>query len=176
MRAERLRSGARWGLAAAGVAVLLAGTVALLPASRHYLADATAAGMGTGRVLYESLVRIPLGTAVVEEVIFRGAIYGLLSRVWKVPAAALIASVLFGLWHVLPTLSTLSTVRGAGVLAGTTAGAVSVLVTVAATTGAGLIFVWLRERSGSLLAPILAHAGLNASAFAFGAMLATSVR
>jgi membrane protease YdiL (CAAX protease family) len=50
------------------------------------------------------------------------------------------------------------------------------VATVVVTTGAGLIFIWLRERSGSLLAPILAHAGLNASAFAFGAMLATSIR
>jgi membrane protease YdiL (CAAX protease family) len=77
---------------------------------------------------------------------------------------------------VLPTLSTLSAVRGAGVLGGATAGSVSVVATVVVTTGAGLIFIWLRERSGSLLAPILAHAGLNASAFAFGAMLATSIR
>jgi membrane protease YdiL (CAAX protease family) len=174
MRTDRLRSGAGWGIAAAAAAVTLTATVALVPFSRHYLADATAVGMGTGRVLYETLVRIPLGTAVVEEVIFRGAIYGLLSRVWKVPAAALIASLLFGLWHVLPTLSTLSTVRDAGALGGGAAGALSVVTTVAVTTGAGLIFVWLRERSGSLLAPILAHAGLNASAFALGAMLATS--
>jgi membrane protease YdiL (CAAX protease family) len=36
------------------------------------------------------------------------------------------------------------------------------------TAGAGCLFAWLRLRSRSLLAPILAHAATNASAYLAG--------
>ena len=41
---------------------------------------------------------------------------------------------------------------------------IAVLETMLSTAGAGLLFDWLRLRSGSLLAPMLAHAATNASA------------
>jgi membrane protease YdiL (CAAX protease family) len=41
----------------------------------------------------------------------------------------------------------------------------AVVGTVAATTTAGVAFAWLRLRSGSLLAPILAHIATNSLAF-----------
>ena len=46
------------------------------------------------------LVAIPLGTVLPEELAFRGLLLSLLERRWSVPAATLLSSVLFGLWHV----------------------------------------------------------------------------
>jgi uncharacterized protein len=43
-----------------------------------------------------------------------------------------------------------------------------VLGTTVTTAGAGCLFAWLRLRSRSLLAPILAHAASNASAYLAG--------
>ena len=43
---------------------------------------------------------------------------------------------------------------------------------VAGTFVAGLGFIWLRHRSGSLLAPILAHAGTNSIPFAVARVVA----
>ena len=50
---------------------------------------------------YESLARIPVGTAVFEEVAFRGVLPGLIARTTTEPAAVGLSSLLFGLWHVL---------------------------------------------------------------------------
>ena len=54
------------------------------------------------------MVRIPLGTAVAEETIFRGAVLGLLTQRHPRARAVAVSSALFGCWHVLPTLDTLA--------------------------------------------------------------------
>jgi uncharacterized protein len=41
----------------------------------------------------------------------------------------------------------------------------AVLATVLSTAGAGAVFARLRLRSGSVLAPVLAHAAINVSAY-----------
>jgi membrane protease YdiL (CAAX protease family) len=60
---------------------------------------------------------------------------------------------LFGLWHL------------GGIVTGTAGTAAHValvgLGTVAATGAAGTVFCWLRLRSDSLLAPVLAHAAVD---------------
>jgi uncharacterized protein len=119
-------------------------------------------------VALTSLVEIPLGTAVYEEVVFRGVILGLaLRRLPPVPAVAA-TSALFGLWHVLPALSDRGhhpTTRDAHPLA-------VVATAVASTTVAGVLFSMERLRGGSVLAPILTHATANAVTFAVAAAVA----
>jgi membrane protease YdiL (CAAX protease family) len=71
----------------------------------------------------------------------------------------MICSGLFGLWHVLASLGG-GTANAAivGVVGGAGAGtAVRVVATVCFTALAGVVLCWLRLRSGSLLAPALAH-------------------
>ena len=74
-------------------------------------------------------------------------------------------AVVFGLWHLLPVWRG----GGAGELAGGggDAGRVgAVAATFVATFVAGIGFGWLRQRSGSLLASVLAHIGTNSATFA----------
>ena len=71
-----------------------------LPATSALFLDGRAAGP-LGAALFAALVRIPLGTAVLEEVAFRGVLPGLVGGGWW--RATLVSSGLFGLWHVLPS-------------------------------------------------------------------------
>ena len=154
-------AGLRWGAAAAtlvGAAYVL---VYLTGPVREALPDG---GGGLGRVaLWRVLVVIPLGTVLPEELAFRGLLLALLGRRYGVLAGILLSSGLFGLWHVVASLgggpanATIASMVGAdaaGMLA-------RVVVTVGFTSLAGLVLCWLRLRSGSLLAPILAHWTVN---------------
>jgi uncharacterized protein len=66
---------------------------------------------------------------------------------------------LFGLWHVRPAWGTAMANDVEPVLA---VGAVAGSVLITAVAGVG--FCWLRLRFGHLAAPVVAHAGMNASA------------
>ena len=101
-------------------------------------------------------------TAIPEEFAFRGVLLGSALKRWRPWRASLVTSVLFGLWHIAPTLHTMSDNHVFRGEAGSVAGqALLVLGAVLVTSGAGLVFCWLRLRSGSLIAPVLAHAATN---------------
>lgn len=159
---SRVVDGIRWGVGAAGIiAVSLAGAVLLahvVPLAATLLADERAAVSG-GDLAYATLVRIPLGTAVFEEVAFRGVLLGSLLRAGSVGRAVAVSSVVFGLWHIPPTWVTLGI---NGVDAASQHGLIALAGSVMVTTIAGALFSWLRLRSGSLLAPVLAHWATNA--------------
>jgi uncharacterized protein len=163
---DRLRPGIRIGLTTALPAAAVVGLGAVVPATRGFFQDERARGGGTRHVLFETLVRIPLGTALPEEVIFRGSLLGLFTQRHSPAAATSMSSILFGLWHVLPTLRTLPLNPAGARVHGNpkrTGGAVLAAVTSTALAGYGL--AWLRFRSGSLAAPAVAHAALNAAAY-----------
>ena len=152
-------SGLRWSLAL--VAVMLAADLAAaaLPATRVAFLDTRAAGLGGGEVLVRCLVRIPLGTALLEETGFRGVLYAMLARRWRLPVAVAASSLLFGLWHVLPSLGLPRENAAVHRLVGTgrLGTAAAVAGAVAGTALAGVVFCELRRRSGSLLAPFVLH-------------------
>ena len=133
---------------------------ALLPAFSPAIDD-DRVEIGFGAMLLKALVIIPIGTVLVEELIFRGVLLGLLRRIAATLVAVVVASVLFGLWHVYPAW------RGdAENEALVSAGKLStVLGTMAATTAVGVGFCWLRVASRSLVAPILAHCATNSVPF-----------
>ncbi len=162
----RLGRGIRTGLATALPAAAVVGLGAVVPATRGFFQDERARGGSTRHVLFETLVRIPLGTALPEEVIFRGSLLGLFTQRHSPAAAASMSSILFGLWHVLPTLRTLPlNPAGARAHGNPKRTAVAVLAAVTSTALAGYGLAWLRFRSGSLAAPAVAHASLNATAY-----------
>lgn len=158
------RAGLWWGLAAMAVvaAVLVVG---VLLADRvppvAALLDDERARLPAERLAFVALVRIPFGTALFEEVVFRGLLLAAWLRITSTARAVWWSSAVFGVWHVAPTMVALE-LNGVDPLSG--AGAGAVLGAVAITTVAGIGFTWLRLRSGSLLAPILAHIATNSFA------------
>ena len=158
-----LPRGLRWG-AAASVPVIAAGLLAAaLPVTRRVFADRRVLEASGRDLLYHLAVRIPLATAFSEEVMFRGALRPLLGRRRSPAAAERLTAALFGLWHVLPTLEQLRTHPQRRAVTGREWVVVGSAV---AVTGAGSYALgWLRDRSGSLLAPVLVHAAANVSSF-----------
>jgi membrane protease YdiL (CAAX protease family) len=154
-------AGLRWG----GAAAALVGTVYALAYVTGPVREALPDGESSlGRsALWMVLVVIPLGTVLPEELAFRGLLLALLGRRYGLLAGVLLSSGLFGLWHVVPSLgggtanATMASVVGADA-----AGAVvRVIVTVVFTSLAGVVLCWLRLRSNSLVAPVLAHWTVN---------------
>ena len=117
--------------------------------------------MSAGLLAYRAAIRIPVGTALLEELAFRGVLLGAWTRIGGQLQAAIGSSIVFGLWHVRPTIELLDA-NGLAPIGATRLGLV--FAAVAATACAGLLFSWLRIRSGSLLAPYIAHAGVNSLA------------
>jgi uncharacterized protein len=159
--------GIRTGLVAAVPVVAGVATAVAIPATRGALADDQITGASRAEAAFETLVRIPIETALAEEVIFRGVLLGLGLRTRSPLAAVVSSSLWFGLWHVYPTIGSLG--RGGGgalvgdqphKVGGATAGVV------VATAAAGALFAGLRLRSGSVVAPVIVHAALNIAAFA----------
>ena len=81
-----------------------------------------------------------------------------LRRVLAEPAATAVGSAVFGLWHIRPTAEALAVNQLA---AGRGARITAVTAVAAGTAGAGALLSLLRERSGSLAAPVLLHLAAN---------------
>ncbi|MEU8619091.1 CPBP family intramembrane glutamic endopeptidase [Streptomyces sp. NPDC048623] len=168
-----LARGGRWALALMGLVgvVYLAG--ALLPATRSLFEDRRYEGMGGWDLAARVLVVVPVGTVLVEEIAFRGVLYGLVRRERGEVWATTVSSLLFGLWHVLPSLH-LATAKPAltSVFGESTVGSVLAIVSAVLFTGAGgVLFCELRRRSGSLLAPMGLHWAVNAFGYVAGFLL-----
>jgi membrane protease YdiL (CAAX protease family) len=170
--------GPRSAVAGAGFGVALA-----LPVSAGILAGARFGhvdslyepshfeGWDAGRACYEVMLRTPFGTALPEEMIFRGALLALASRSRGPAVASARTSALFGVWHMLPTIARLQSTTVAARRPARQRAA-WVLLSMAVTAAAGLALAALRQRSGSLIAPWLVHWAANAAGFA-AAWLAT---
>ena len=153
--------GLTWGRAPAvavmAALVVLAAVAVVARLRPHLFADRRMTGVDARGTAYRALVRIPFGTVVLEEVAFRGVLPLLLSPV--------LASALFGLWHVVPTMKTLDV---NGLATSVRSRALAVAGAVAVTTLVGLVFWWLRSTTGSLLAPAAVHTAANSSAVVAG--------
>lgn len=161
------------GDASLGLAVGLAFAGSLLVVRRtawgaRLIADRRVAGLRGRMLAYQTLVRVPLGTALLEEFAFRGVLFA----AWRSEGtfiAALISSVVFGLWHVAPAAIMVRTndpVASGGDVARRIVGTVVLMTLI------GLGLVWLRLETGSLLAPLTMHAGVNSLATWIGARTA----
>jgi membrane protease YdiL (CAAX protease family) len=169
---ETLGRGLRLGLLTVVPIAALVATGVALTVSRQFFVEARFAGLGTTQTLYELLIRIPLGTALSEELIFRGALLGLYLRRHTFLKAALFSSLAFGLWHVVGAMGSVQSNAAGEVLASPAAQAAGVAATVVATGAAGMAFCWLRRRSGSVLTPAITHAALHGLAVVGGLVVA----
>jgi len=152
--------GAVWGLVLAAVVALSYLVVALVPATRAALRDRRAAGVSRSEVAYQVLVRIPLGTVVLEEVAFRGVLYGLVFDRYRWLWATVVSAALFGLWHVLPASGLARYNPVAGRVFDRRRGLL-IVVSVLVTGLAGVVLCESQRRSGSLLTPIAVHWAVN---------------
>jgi hypothetical protein len=91
------------------------------------------------------LLGIPLGTVASEEAAYRGALGTVAADAFGPAGGRLVQAAAFGLSHIADARST----------------GEPVVPTVLVTGLAGWAFGWLYERSGSLIAPMLAHLAIN---------------
>lgn len=167
-----LLSGLKWGAAAAGLVTgfYLIGTA--LPFTREFFEDDRADGASVAALLWRVGIQIPLGTVLAEEVAFRGVLPAMFRRRfaarrnWAVRADVSSAA-LFGLWHILPAFGLAGANPAFQDLPGGVGAVAAVAGSVVGTAAAGLLFSWLRNRSGSLLAPIILHATINGAGYTF---------
>ena len=155
---EELTPGLRLGTRVAAVTACGWLAIAAVPAARPVLRDERVTGLTGREVAYQVMVRIPLGTVLWEETAFRGVLQAALCRVMPGGAAVAAASGVFGIWHIRPTIGAL---RANGLAAGPGKTLAAVTAAVAATAAGGVLFSWLRARSGSVAAPVLLHLATN---------------
>ena len=159
---EDLLPGLLYGLAAAGAIAVVYAVGMLVPVTRRAFHDTRYRVPMRAAVLL-SLVTIPLGTVVFEEIAFRSVLWGMLERERGAAVATALSSALFGLWHVLPALDvarTSTVIRSSGAPERRRV-FLTVLGTVVFTAVAGLVFAELRRRSGSVVAPLGLHWATN---------------
>lgn len=156
----RLRRGLLLGaLVAALVAAVYLAALAF-PATREAFLDRRAAGPLTA-ALFAALIRIPLGTVVLEEVAFRGVLPALVNGDRGFWRGALVSSALFGLWHVLPSLGMSTSNAAVGTAVGGWGLVGQAALAVLATAVAGLVMMLGRRWSGHLATPALCHLATN---------------
>jgi membrane protease YdiL (CAAX protease family) len=144
LRPPQLWSGLRIGAVAVG---LVATTVTALTTVPRVRAGMEARHIPANPVRWLAL-EIPIATAWTEEMLFRGLLQTVAVRAIGPTVGPLVQAAAFGLWHIPDARRVGDPVLG----------------TVLVTGVAGWVFGWLAKQSGSLLAPVLAHAAFNESA------------
>jgi len=163
------------GALAAAVATVY--TVGInLPRTRPLFHDERALSLTRARLLEEALVQVPLGTVLLEEVGFRGALYATTRRTHGTATATAVSSSLFGLWHILPAIDMARANPALGALtAGEAPGRLDtarvVVGSVLSTAVAGVFFCELRRHKG-LLAPSMLHLATNSLGYLFAHLAA----
>lgn len=152
--------------------VLMVATLALLlmglamPAVNELFEDRRVTS-GVVTLLYQAVIRIPLGTVLLEEIAFRSVLPGLIAVRHGVLRGSVAASLLFGLWHVLPALNINEVNPIARDVFGSGVGgrAAAVAFAVVGTMLAGLWLCLVRYRARSILASMMAHVATNSIGF-----------
>lgn len=123
---------------------------------------------GTG-LAFQALIEVPLGTVLFEEIAFRSVLFAMLARRYGIVWALVVSSLLFGLWHVLPSIGTheQNAALGAVVGSGRRGNILAVTLSVFTTAISGVLFGFLRLVSGSVIAPMGLHWATNGLGYAF---------
>lgn len=157
--------GLRIGAGIVAPTALATTAVAASPRLSRVFLDGRARGHGRADAARQLLIRFPVGTALYEEVAFRGVLDALWSRRSGEWTARMVTAVAFGAWHVLPTFRLYPDMAGGRGESSGLERAGATLAGVAVTAVSSLLFDRLRTRSGSLAAPWLAHYGFTATSY-----------
>ncbi|MGF1666491.1 MAG: CPBP family intramembrane glutamic endopeptidase [Acidimicrobiia bacterium] len=160
-----LGRGLRMGAGMVASTALATTLAAASPRFSQVLLDGRARGHNRADVATQLLLRFPLGTALYEEVAFRGVLKALWTRRSGERTARTVTAAAFGAWHILPTARLYPDMAGGRSESPVGERAAATVAGVAITTVAGLLFDRLRARSGSLVAPWLAHLGFSAVSY-----------
>jgi CAAX protease family protein len=156
--------GAVYGFASSAAIAVTLSSATNIKRLRAFYHDELITSVPPTRAAYEALIRIPICTALPEEVIFRGAVLGTLSRHQHSLLPAVVSSCLFGLWHIVPATKAIVTHTAAG--STPPGGKIAWLAgSVGLTSIAGLLLAFLRYRSGSIVAPWMAHSAANSTGY-----------
>ena len=141
--------------------------------TREAFHDERIATMSGGKLAFQALVEVPFGTVLFEEIAFRAVLLSMLVRRFDLIWGVAIAAILFGLWHILPSIGTHEQNPAMGKVAGSgwRGNVVAVLVSVLATAFSGVVFAALRLVSGSVLAPMGLHWATNGLGYGFSWLL-----
>ncbi len=166
--AAGIRRGLRWAPVLAGIVLLVLAVLLAIPEGRDAFHDARAADLSVGRLAWVTLVRVPFGTVLLEETAFRGVLWAMIRRRRGSAWATAGSSLLFGLWHLLPSrgINRSNAAVAAAFGEGPAGVAPTVAVAIAAMAAAGVLLCELRRRSGSLAAPAALHWSVNAFGYA----------
>ena len=162
-----LRQGLRLGAAASATGAALGLLAISHPRTRAVLRDERAVVAPDRGGWRRVLLRFPLGTALFEEVAFRGVLSGLLRQTHRPGPAEALSAAAFGLWHLIPTGRALAgnplgrDVSGVQRLALILGGSM-------AAGASGLCLARMRRNTGSLLAPWLVHSAFNSLSYLAG--------
>jgi len=165
-------------LAAGGVIliVLLVYVIgSVLPFTREAFGDDRVSELSNRELLWAALVRVPLGTVLLEEIAFRGVLLAMLWRRVGIWPGIVASSLVFGLWHILPSLGITSSnaAVGAAFGSGPTAQLEGVIFAVIFTSIAGVIFCELRRRFDHLIVPMALHWATNGLGYLFAWFIVT---
>lgn len=155
-RSPASRHGARLGLVVAGVVTAVVAASTAVPAVRRGMLQRELPRPAWAWLL----MRIPIGTVWSEEAAFRAALGTVAARAFGPTRGRALQAATFGLSHVADARGTGESVAG----------------TVLVTGVAGWLFGWLYDRSGSLLAPMLAHLAINEAGALAALAVASRVR
>ena len=145
------------------IAVILGLVIAIgsrLKYTKPFFVDSRVLDVPYRRFFKKTLIDIPFITVIFEEVLFRGLILGYLLKHSGQTEAIVVSSILFGLWHILPSLNFAKTNEKANGLPLAT-----ITGTVVFTAITGVFFAWLRVESGSIVAPIMIHYVANSGGY-----------
>ena len=165
----------RAGAVGAGIVAAGYGMILLTGVARDVFRDERATAISTGTARWHLFVRIPLGTVVAEEITFRGALPALFASS-ALPAwlPGTLSSLLFGLWHVLPSLQLARANVAVGRFIEKRTSGRGIALAVGITALAGFAFHRLRQRTGHVAAPILVHLATNELGFLAARLIGNS--
>lgn len=168
-----LLPGLLWGLGCIGLVALVYIIGSVFKRTRRAFHDERVGSLSGSKLMFQALVEVPFGTVLLEEIAFRAVLFAMLARRFGVVWAIIISAVIFGLWHVLPSIGTheQNPALGSVVGEGKKGNFLAVVLSVLTTTLAGVVFAGLRLVSGSVLAPMGLHWATNGLGYAFSWVL-----
>jgi membrane protease YdiL (CAAX protease family) len=163
-------SGLIWGGATIALVFAIYAIGSTWRRTRDAFHDQNIAGLSLPKLFWQSLVELPFGTVLFEEIAFRAVLWSMLARRYGVVWATVWSSIAFGLWHILPSLdlhlrnTRLNQVGGDSNWWARTVGIGGSVLT---TAIGGVLFCLLRIVSGSIFAPLGLHWATNGWGYLF---------